>query len=120
MWGAAWSIGSVTVGANLQYFGSYRIVPPAEPDFIAPSAISLQGAARVPSQAYLDLHASWRGRLPVAGSSPELKIDLGVINVLDKAPPRESSYSLAQFGGIRSLDRPATAATAIRASAGSC
>ncbi len=29
-----------------------------------------------------------------------MKVDLGVVNVFDKAPPRESTYSLAQFAGI--------------------
>jgi outer membrane receptor protein involved in Fe transport len=98
--GAEWSIGSVTVGANVQYFGSYRIYPAGQPDSVIGQAVSLQGAARVPSQTYLDLHASWRGRLRVAGAAQNVRADLGVINVFDRSPPRESAYSLAQFSGI--------------------
>ncbi len=54
----------------------------------------------MPSQAYVDLHFSWRGRVRVAGAAQDMQVDLGVINVFDKAPPRESVYSLAQISGI--------------------
>ncbi len=104
--GAEWSMGPVTIGANLQHFGSYRIFPQGQTASSVASAISLQGTARVPSQSYVDLHASWRGRLRVAGAAQDLRIDLGVVNVLDRAPPRESSYSLAQFNGIATAGPP--------------
>ncbi len=98
--GAEWSAGPVTLGANLQHFGSYRIYPTAATDVAIAQATSLQGSVRIPSQSYLDVHASWRGQLRVAGTPRNVRIDLGVVNVLDKAPPRESTYSLAQFSGI--------------------
>jgi hypothetical protein len=98
--GGEWSFGQATIGANLQYFGSYRIFPTGQPAFSVSQAVALQGADRVPSQAYVDLHASWRGQLRLAGAPQDIRIDLGVINVFDKAPPRESTYSLTQFSGF--------------------
>ncbi|HEY9235128.1 MAG TPA: TonB-dependent receptor [Phenylobacterium sp.] len=100
--GADWSIGQVTVGANMQYFGSYRIIPPAEdqdPTLIA-AAKAIQGSMRVPAQTYVDLNVSWRGELPLASAAREIKVDLGVINVFDRAPPRESSLAVFQTLGL--------------------
>jgi len=95
--GVDWTFGSVKIGANVQYFGGYRIVPPGEPADLVVQAASLQGSLWVPSQTYVDLHASWRHRLDVAGLSQDVKIDFGVIDLFDTAPPRESSYALDSF-----------------------
>ncbi|HLA71191.1 MAG TPA: TonB-dependent receptor [Steroidobacteraceae bacterium] len=87
--GFDWSKNQLTVGANLQYFGSTLIFdhePFGLPD---EERVLLQGSARIPSQSYLDLYGSLR--LPVRNLGPvdSFTLDLGIINVLDKAPPRE-------------------------------
>ena len=97
--GADWTVGSFTVGANIQYFGRYRIFPPAELDFIISEATSIQGSPWVSPQTYLDLHANWRHRTSLAGAPRDVEVDLGVVNVFDQAPPRESSFSLGEFLG---------------------
>jgi len=94
--GADWAFGSVTVGANLQYFGSYRIIaqPKGQNSRLTELATAIQGGGRVHSQTYVDLHLSWRDQLLLAGAAQDVRIDLGVINVFDKAPPRESSLAV--------------------------
>jgi hypothetical protein len=97
--GADWMFGPATVGLNVRYFGHYRIYPPGKPAFEVMQATSLQGSIWVPAQAYVDLHASWRHRLDFAGRSEDMRIDFGVVDLFDTAPPRESIYSLSQFTG---------------------
>ena len=89
--GADWIVGPVTVGANLQYFGGYRLssTPKDDPAAKALDA-AIQGSDRIASQAYVDLHLSWRDRLPLPGSTRDIQIDLGIVNVFDKAPPRQT------------------------------
>ena len=94
--GVGWTRGRLGLGANLQYYGAYRIVTPYQPSDATLLAGIVQGAARVPSQAYLDLHMSWRERLMFAGSRRDLTFDLGLVNVFDKAPPRESGTAINQ------------------------
>lgn len=89
--GFDWSTERLTIGANLQYFGSYLVLQQGQfPDNNAMN-VEFQGSTRIPSQSYLDLHGTWR--LPVRNLGPvdDLSLDLGVINALDKTPPRESS-----------------------------
>jgi iron complex outermembrane recepter protein len=97
--GADWTLGSVTLGANVQYFGRYRIFPPIVAAFQIPEATSLQGSAWVSPQTYVDLHANWRHRMTFAGAPRDIEVDFGVVNVFDQAPPRESSFSLDEFMG---------------------
>src|SRR5262249_4176191 len=56
-------------------------------------AIQYQGSLWIPSQSYLDLHGSWRVLARNLGALDELTIDAAIVNVLDKAPPRESSLA---------------------------
>ena len=87
--GADWTIGAMTFGANVQYFSRYRVLVPGQP-FINDLVTQLQGSERVPSQTYVDLYASRRLSIGGAGSPYELSVDLGIVNLLDTAPPRES------------------------------
>jgi outer membrane receptor protein involved in Fe transport len=97
--GADWTHGALTLGANLQYFGRYRVFAPNLPAFQIPEAEALQGSAWVSPQTYVDLHATWRRRTTLAGEPRDLQFDLGVVNVFDQTPPRESSFSLDEFNG---------------------
>ena len=94
--GFDWSARQLTVGGNLQYFGSTLIF--GHNFLLGPdeTSIPIQGSSRIPSQTYLDLYGSWRFATQNLGPVEELKLDFGVVNVLDKAPPRET-YSL-EFG----------------------
>jgi hypothetical protein len=97
--GADWAFGSLTIGANVQYFGRYRIFLPTAPAFVISETTELQGSAWVSPQTYVDLHASWRHRTTFAGAPRDIEIDFGVVNVFDQTPPRESSFSLGEFLG---------------------
>jgi iron complex outermembrane receptor protein len=81
--GVDWSLGTLTIGANVQYFGSYNIADSQEAAFFAPFYM-LQGSQDEPSQTYVDLHVSKRIHLPNAN----LRVDFGVNDVFDTAPPR--------------------------------
>ena len=97
--GADWTFGSMTIGANIQYFGRYRIFPPDVQAFVIPLATGFQGGPWVSAQTYVDLHANWRHRTNLAGAPRDIEIDFGVVNVFDQSPPRESSFSLGEFLG---------------------
>ncbi len=88
--GFDWAMGATTIGANLQFFDHYRVY---QTTFISSKNqyILTQGAAWIPSQAYLDLTLSHRFRLGRAGR--EFRADLGIEDVLDSSPPRELNYN---------------------------
>lgn len=91
--GLDWSGNRLTLGANLQYFGSRSVfLDTPEPDFTHEFSERIQGSTRLRSQSYLDLYASWRMFFGTTQGARELVLDLGVVNALDKEPPRESSY----------------------------
>lgn len=101
--GFEWLTDDLTIGVNVQYFDGYSLVTTG--DILldgGPSPEDLdrkertQGALRIPSQTYVDLHASWR--LPIPDTSPlrEATLDFGIVNLLDAEPPRVSS--LLTFG----------------------
>jgi outer membrane receptor protein involved in Fe transport len=96
--GADWVVGSQTVSFNVQYFGGYSISSPAYGAAGEPFVEQYQGSNRVPAQAYLDLHFSKRFALPPTALARDVKLDVGVINVFDKAPPRITSYAYGAFG----------------------
>jgi outer membrane receptor protein involved in Fe transport len=97
--GADWTLGSLTVGANVQYFGRYRIFQPGANASVIELATGFQGSLWVSPQTYVDLHANWRDRITFAGAPRDVEVDFGVVNVFDQAPPRESSFSLGEFLG---------------------
>ena len=98
--GADWSIGATTLGANVQFFSRYRIVDSlfAAADTTTPA---FQGSGWVRSQTYVDLHASRRFELRNAGPLHGLEVNFGIINLFDKAPPRETGYPVSAPGYSR-------------------
>lgn len=84
--GFDWKAGSTSLGLNLQYFGKYRVNFP-EP--FSTDREQVQGSRWVRAQSYLDLYASRRLRLR-GPAAREMTIDLGVVNLLDKPPPRQT------------------------------
>ncbi|MEJ0087966.1 MAG: TonB-dependent receptor [Pseudomonadota bacterium] len=91
--GFDWSRRDLTVGANLQYFGSSLVVSPDPFSLLTPEdAVLYQGSARIPSQTYLDLYGTWRIPASNLGPVDSVTLELGVVNVLDKSPPRENMY----------------------------
>ena len=87
--GGDWSNERLSVGFNLQYFGSYFIFPSGDPAN-NDTEVQSQGSAKVPQQIYLDLHLAWRLAAPKADPSRGFTLEFGIINVFDAAPPRES------------------------------
>ncbi len=65
--GAEWSRGAGDGRGERPVLRELPHLPAGRSDVAVSQATSLQGSARVPSQSYVDLHASWRGRLRVAG-----------------------------------------------------
>jgi iron complex outermembrane recepter protein len=94
--GFDWSNAWLSVGANMQYLGNYRIIfddnSPGGDDL----HIMLQGSRDVPAQKYLDLNATWWLPVPSTGPVKDLALHFGVANVLDEAPPRENSFVFRQ------------------------
>ena len=89
--GFDWSKGSLTLGANAQYYDSSLVFQHGLGDRFSPEIlIGFQGSPDISSQWYLDLHGRWQ--VPLQGSSPleNLSVELGIVNVLDEEPPRES------------------------------
>ena len=109
--GFDWSNAWLSIGANVQYLGDYRIIfddnSPGGDDL----HLMLQGSREVPSQTYLDLNATWWLPVPSSGPVKDLVLQFGAVNVLDKEPPRENSSCFVNRSGI--------AAMAIRDSGGS-
>jgi iron complex outermembrane receptor protein len=94
--GFDWSNARLGAGANVQYLGNYQIILDNERTDGDDLHIMLQGSRDVPSQTYLDLHAAWW--LPVRSSGPleDLALNFGIVNALDKEPPRENSFVFRQ------------------------
>jgi outer membrane receptor protein involved in Fe transport len=87
--GIDWTRKDLSIGANLQYFGStlaFSWDPTFDP--LNENTLRLQGSSRIPSQTYLDLYGTWQ--LPARNLGPidEITLDFGIVNALDEAPPR--------------------------------
>ncbi len=85
--GLEWTAGRLLVGANLQYFGRYRITTSEKYKCCSMGAERLQGSRFVKAQTYLDLYASRRFRVRHAGGESEFSVNLGIVNLLDTSPP---------------------------------
>lgn len=84
--GADWSHGATTIGFNVQYFSRYEAGPPGAIE------TEIHGSRWIKAQAYVDLHASRRFRVRSGGPLEAFTVDFGIVNVFDKAPPREGGY----------------------------
>jgi hypothetical protein len=102
--GFDWTRGRLTAGMNLQYFSGYRVYYDITSDPTTDMLVLAQGSPRIPSQKYLDAHASWR--LPLSGSRvvDEMDVDFGIVNLLDATPPRETSIGFTDPGYSRYAD----------------
>jgi len=99
--GVDWSMNGLTIGANLQYFGSRLVTVADQSALYNEIRVKQQGSRHIPSQSYLDLHASWDLPLPLTDSSKRVTVDVGIVNVLDKTPPRETSLLIMGAGYSR-------------------
>jgi outer membrane receptor protein involved in Fe transport len=88
--GVEWTIGTTSIGANLQFFGRYKNYPAAARSFAEPF-IEVQGSKWVHAQAYLDMSASHRFRVRGPGGDHQISLDFGIVNLLDHAAPYEGS-----------------------------
>lgn len=100
--GIDWTRGSSAIGANLQYFDRYSVFTYQSESITNPSIAATQGSTFIPARANLDLYASRRFRAP---GGVQITINLGILNVFDTAPPRESDVFLNGPGyGRRDTD----------------
>jgi hypothetical protein len=98
--GFDWSKNQLKLGVNLQYFSSSLIFGREfanDPELVNDEGVLIQGSTRIPSQTYLDLYGSWRLQTESLGPVDSLQFDFGIVNVFDKAPPRES-VAITLFG----------------------
>jgi iron complex outermembrane recepter protein len=89
--GFDWSKTRLTIGANLQYYGSSLIFGRDILSIADETSEMIQGSTRIPSQIYLDLYGSWRFPVQQLGPVDSFTFDFGIVNALDKAPPRENT-----------------------------
>ncbi len=88
--GLVWDRGQWTLGWNMQFFDDYRAYTATLAPSSIPGAILNQGAARIPSQHYHDVHASYRFDDAASWMNDLLKnaeLRVGVQNLFDAAPP---------------------------------
>ncbi|MEP9360090.1 TonB-dependent receptor [Sphingomonas sp. KR3-1] len=102
--GPEWTRGRTTLGMNVQYFSRYRVL--TSDIGCCASVETLQGSPYVAGQTYLDLYASRRFQLDWAGKPREFSIDLGLVNLLNTAPPYVAQLRLvgpmySPYGDIR-------------------
>jgi iron complex outermembrane receptor protein len=89
--GFDWQLGDLNIQWNTQFYNSYNSYNTADPSTASgaatiASAISLQGARKVPAQSYTDLFVSYdfgNGGRVLNG----LRLSAGIQNLFDKAPP---------------------------------
>ena len=100
--GFDWEYGDWRVRWNTQVYDSYNIYSTQDPTTVGgaasiASAIALQGARKVPSQTYSDLHVSYefaQTRGPLGG----LKVSAGILNLFNETPPVIAITSYTQAG----------------------
>ena len=100
--GFDWSNAWLSIGANVQYLGNYRITLDDNETGGDDLYFMLQGSREVPSQTYLDLNATWSLPVPASWPVKDFSLNFSVVNVLDEEPPRENSFVFRQrFGYSR-------------------
>jgi outer membrane receptor protein involved in Fe transport len=100
--GFDWSNAWLSIGANVQYLGNYRITLDDNETGGDDLYFMLQGSREVPSQTYLDLNATWSLPVPASWPVKDFSLNFSVVNVLDEQPSRENSFVFRQrFGYSR-------------------
>jgi iron complex outermembrane recepter protein len=98
--GVEWSRDRLSIGANIQYYGRYRIAySDAVPNDTAYNLLNatFQGSAWIPSQTYVDLFATYLISLPHNRPLPRtIELRFGVEDVFDTAPPLVAGYESYQ------------------------
>ena len=90
--GLAWEYGALTVETQLQFYSRYRITSP-DPTFDGgvpnDERIRRQGSARIPSQAYVDLSATYdlTPGAPAGSIGHGMEVTVGIENLFDRKPP---------------------------------
>jgi outer membrane receptor protein involved in Fe transport len=104
--GLDWTRGETSVGFNVQYFGKYGVSTTQPVDEARERRVPMfQGGNIVPAQVYLDANASHRFRIRGLPDQSHVLVSLGVRNLLDKAPPFQTSqtggYGFSPYGDPR-------------------
>lgn len=90
--GAEWTFGRTMVGANAQYFSRHLTMSWETPDG---APVETQGSKWVRAQIFVDLYARRRFEIDWAGKRREVSVDLGIVNLFDRAPAYHANdYSI--------------------------
>jgi outer membrane receptor protein involved in Fe transport len=97
--GIEWRNGPLLIGLNVQYYDSYRATYPIDNgQFVRnPELLAFQGAARIPSQAYVDLFVRRSFDLQRARPLDRIEVNFGVQNLLDQRPPTVADPALSGY-----------------------
>jgi outer membrane receptor protein involved in Fe transport len=102
--GLDWSLGGLSIGWNVQYYGSYS-VRRNEPGGAAldDRAVQIEGRERIPRQIYHDLTVSYRFERAPGSALSGLELRAGVQNLFDHKPPvlANPTLLLGAFGDPR-------------------
>jgi len=90
--GAQWTVGSTSLGANLQYYSRYHGYS-YDLTILADDYRTIQGSDWVSPQAFLDLDISRRFTIRGASRNRRITVDLGIVNVFDRRPAREAEFN---------------------------
>src|SRR5262249_31888870 len=98
--GIDWRRGPYAVQWNMQYYHSYLVYASTDPAALAAMQALDQGSARIPSQTYHDLIATYRfaGASGLRGALANSAISFGVENVFNKSPPTVAVLSPSSAG----------------------
>jgi len=99
--GVDWTLGRLKVQWNTQYYHHYNVFNTADPNTAAgaasiASAVRLQGARRIPRQAYSDLYISYDFG-DTGGVLSGMRISGGIQNIFDTKPP---VVAISNYTGI--------------------
>ena len=94
--GAEWTKGPMMLGLNVQYFDHYRPTYVDGPASTNATIVANQGSNWIPAQAYIDLSARRRLRLPGAPFKT-FELSFGLINLFDKRPPLVAQTGLPGY-----------------------
>jgi outer membrane receptor protein involved in Fe transport len=93
--GLDWDKGALTLSWNAQYYNSYFGYSADASDFSIANFVQNQGSAKIPSQIYHDLFATWRFDSAAGfagGILANSEISVGIQNLFDTYPPILASF----------------------------